>query len=62
MRKAVEFGIRKELAIVSATLIPAREIGRDNEIGSIAVGKLADFVACDENLARQAIYLGGTLQ
>ena len=62
MRKAVEFGIPKEQAILSATLIPAREIGRENEIGSIAAGKRADFVACNENLARQAIYLGGNLQ
>ena len=62
MRKAVEFGIPREQAILSATLIPAREIGRESEIGSITVGKLADFVVCDENLARQAIYLGGNLQ
>ena len=62
MRKAVEFGIPKEQAIMSATLIPAREIGRESKIGSIAAGKRADFVVCDENLARQAIYLGGNLQ
>ena len=62
MRKAVEFGIPKEQAILSATIIPAREIGRDDEIGSIEPGKLADFVVCDETLARQASYLGGNLQ
>ena len=50
MRKAVEFGIPKEQAILSATLIPAREIGREKEIGSIEPGKLADFVVCDEDL------------
>ena len=59
MRKAVEFGIPKEQAIMSATLIPAREIGRDNEIGSIEKGKLADFVVCDEALNRKAVYMGG---
>ena len=57
MRKAVEFGIPKEQAILSATLLPAREIGRENEIGSIAVGKLADFVVCDENLNRKKVYM-----
>ena len=59
MRKAVEFGIPKEKAILSATLIPARELGCENEIGSIAAGKLADFVICDENLNRTAVYLDG---
>ena len=57
MRKAVEFGIPKEKAILSATLIPAREIGRENEIGSIAAGKRADFVVCAQNLNRKKVYL-----
>ena len=59
MRKAVEFGIPREQAILSATLIPAREIGCEREIGSIEPGKLADFVVCDNNLVRRASYLGG---
>ena len=59
MRKAVEFGISKEQAILSATIVPAREIGRADEIGSIANGKLADFVVCDEALGRKAVYMGG---
>ena len=59
MRKAVEFGIPKEQAILSATLIPAREIGHDREIGSIAPDKLADFVVCDEALNQKSIYLDG---
>ena len=59
MQKAVEFGIPKEQAILSATLLPAREIGRENETGSIAVGKLADFVVCDDRLNRKAVWLGG---
>ena len=59
MRKAVEFGIPKEQAILSATLIPAREIGQENETGSIAVGKLADFIVCDDRLNRNAVWLGG---
>ena len=59
MKNAVAFGIPREQAILSATLIPAREIGRADEIGSIAGGKLADFLLCDETLERQAVYLGG---
>ena len=59
MRKAVEFGIPKEQAILSATLIPAREIGREKEIGSIESGKLADFVVCDEELSLVRVFTGG---
>ena len=59
MRKAVEFGIPKEQAILSATLIPAREIGCDRAIGSIAPDKLADFVVCDKALNQKTIYLDG---
>ena len=59
MRKAVEFGIPKEQAILSATLIPARELGCEAEIGSIAVGKRADFAVCDSLLCRKAVYVGG---
>ena len=59
MRKAVEFGIPKEQAILAATLIPAREIGREKEIGSIESGKLADFVVCDEELSLARVFMGG---
>ena len=58
MRKAVSFGIPKEQAILAATAIPAKQIGRE-EIGAIAPGKLADFVVCTENLERVVVYMGG---
>ena len=59
MRKAVEFGISKEQAILSATIIPARQLHRDGEIGSIAPGKLADFVVCGADLGKKAVYMAG---
>ena len=59
MRKAVEFGISREQAILSSTIIPARQLQREQEIGSIAPGKLADFVVCGENLEKKVVYLGG---
>ena len=58
MRKAVSFGIPKEEAVRSATMNPAKQIGRP-EIGAIAPGKLADFVVCTENLEKIAVYMGG---
>ncbi len=59
MLKAVSFGIAKETAIRSATAVPAAEIGRVDEIGSIKTGCYADFVVCDENLQRIAVYKSG---
>ena len=61
MRTAVSFGIAEEEAILSATLNPARQLGREREIGSIALGKLADFIVCDDALNRIAVYLGGRM-
>ena len=59
MLNAIAFGIPREEAITAATIRPAKEIGRAEEIGSIEVGKLADFVVCDETLNANAVYIGG---
>ncbi|MBO2527497.1 MAG: N-acetylglucosamine-6-phosphate deacetylase, partial [Clostridiales bacterium] len=59
MRRAVSFGIPREDAIRAATYNPARQIGCLREVGSIAGGKNADFVLCDEQLNRKAVYLAG---
>ncbi len=59
MQNAVRFGISMEEAVLSATSNPAKAIGADGEIGSIAPGKRADFILCDENLNRQKVYLNG---
>ena len=59
MRNAVRFGIPKEDAIRAASYNPARQIRALDRVGSIADGKLADFVVCDEDLNRRAVWLGG---
>ena len=59
MRNAISFGISKEEAILSATLNPAKALGYGKEIGAIESGYRADFVICDENLARKKVYLAG---
>lgn len=59
MLNAIDFGIPTAAAINSATIIPARELGCQGEIGSIEEGKLADFVVCDEQLRCKAVYIGG---
>lgn len=44
-----------------ASLSPARSIDRDNELGSIAKGKLADYVVVDSELDIQATAIEGKL-
>lgn len=61
MRNAIRFGIPKEDAVRAATWNPARQIHALDRVGSIADGKLADFVVCDAELNRQQVYLGGAL-
>lgn len=56
IKKLVSFGVPLEQAVKAATLIPARSIGMDNEIGSIAVGKRADLVVLDDKLDIVGVY------
>lgn len=61
MRNALRFGIPREDAVRAATWNPARQLHALDRVGSIANGKLADFVLCDADLSRKAVYLGGKL-
>ena len=56
VKNLVSFGIPLEQAVKAASLIPARSIGLEEEIGSIAPGKRADLVVLDENLNIVAVY------
>ena len=60
MQNAIAFGIPEAEAILAASLNPARSVNLDREVGSIEVGKIGDFVICDNALKRQAVYIGGT--
>ena len=59
LRNAVRFGIPLEAAITAATIAPARVIGMQESIGSLEVGKCADFVLLDKNLRVRAAYIDG---
>lgn len=59
MMNAISFGIDRDAAIRAATSVPAKEIGAENETGSISVGKLADFVVCDSMLNIKRVFIGG---
>lgn len=48
-------------AFLAASTNPAKAVGIEDEVGSIAVGKLANLVFVDENCNINKIYLKGTL-
>ena len=59
MVNAIHFGIKKEDAIMAATIIPAREAGKEAEIGSLETGKKADFIVCDRDWNLEQVYVEG---
>ena len=61
MRNVISYGIAPEKAVRAATWNPACALGLEDEIGSIAPGKCADFVICDADLNRKAVYIDGEL-
>ena len=59
MVNAISFGVREEDAIRAASYNPACAIGADDEVGSIASGKVADFVVCDAQYKTKRVFLAG---
>lgn len=60
VEKVVSFGLRLEDALTAVTSAPAKAVGLDGEIGSLAVGKRADLLLLDRALRLDAVYIGGT--
>ncbi|MCC8016042.1 MAG: N-acetylglucosamine-6-phosphate deacetylase [Clostridiales bacterium] len=60
-KNLLSFGIDFKTALKSCTINPARAIGEDDKIGSIATGKFADIVFVDENLEIKEVYINGEL-
>lgn len=54
-----EAGLSLETAVMCAASNPAKEIGIFDEVGSIAVGKRADFVLLDKELNIVGVYIDG---
>jgi len=59
MRQAVEFGIPLESALKAATINPAKSVGIDTQVGSLAVGKRADILVLDKSLQLRNVINGG---
>ncbi len=60
LKHLIKIGVRLEDAIKSATIIPAKAINMENEIGSIEIGKRADFIVCDKDLNIISVFKNGS--
>lgn len=59
VRNLISYGVPAERVFRSASLNPAKEIGCDAEIGSIAEGKLADLLVLDSNWELETVFSHG---
>jgi N-acetylglucosamine-6-phosphate deacetylase len=59
MKNLLSYGVPLRQIIKSATINPARVIGKDHEIGSIAKGKKADLITVDKDLTLQWTMIEG---
>jgi N-acetylglucosamine-6-phosphate deacetylase len=60
LRNAVKVsGLSIERASAAASLVPARALGADHELGSIAPGKYADLVVLDDDLRVTGVMASG---
>lgn len=60
-KNLLSFGIDFKTALKSCTINPARAIGAQNDIGSIATGKAADIVFTDREFNIKEVYINGIL-
>ena len=57
----ISFGVKEEDVIRACTYNPACALGVQSEVGSIAPGKVADFIVCSPDYAKKRVYLAGKL-
>lgn len=59
LQNVIHWGIPEEDAIRAASYNPACAIHAQDEVGSIATGKVADFVVCSPDYREKQVYLAG---
>ena len=59
MRNAILFGIPEADAIRASTYNPACSLGVQDQVGSIATGKCADFIICRGDYTGRRVFLAG---
>jgi len=50
LRTAIERGLSKDAALAALTTTPAKLVGMENQLGSVAAGKFANFIVTDGDL------------
>lgn len=58
VKNVISFGVEKEQAILSATLIPAKSI-REEKVGEIKPGRKADILIVSPDFTLEQVYVGG---
>ncbi len=59
LKNVISWGISEEEAVRAATYNPAKAIGADNIVGSIEVGKRADFLVCNADYTSRRVFMAG---
>ena len=59
LHNVVSWNIKEEDAVRAATYNPACAIGAQDVVGSIAEGKIADFIVCDPSYTEKRVFLAG---
>lgn len=59
LTNTLSWGIPEETAIRAATYNPALAIGAEKLVGSIAAGKVADFLVCSPDYTQKRVFLAG---
>ena len=59
LQNAILFGISESDAVRAATYNPACALGVQDKVGSIATGKLADFIICRSDYTGRRVFIGG---
>lgn len=61
VRTTIAAGVSRADAVMAATLVPARILGRESDIGSLRTGMRADIVAVDPRFELVAVLRGGRI-
>lgn len=62
MRNVIRFGVPAEQAVYSASYLPAKSVGLENVVGSIAEGRVADFLIVDEDWELERVFINGVME
>ncbi len=60
IRKAVEAGLDESAALAALTTVPASYYGLDNQVGTLAAGKVASFIITDKSIFEEGVTIHHT--